>query len=70
MNFKFELNEKETELAEQFLQKHRHSDIYKGAIGGHITYEFTPTSIGDACIIRCGICKEKENITDYDAWQS
>jgi cupin superfamily acireductone dioxygenase involved in methionine salvage len=65
---KFKLNGKENELAEKFLQEHRHPEIYKGAIGGHIDFIFTPTSIGDTCIIRCDICDKKENITDYDAW--
>ena len=65
---KFKLNEKESELAEKFLQEHRHPEVYKGAIGGHIDFIFTPTSIGDACIIHCDICDKKENITDYDSW--
>ena len=64
----FKLNEKENELAEKFLQEHRHPEVYKGSIGGHIDFIFTPTSIGDACIIHCDICDKKENITDYDAW--
>lgn len=64
----FKLNEKENELAEKFLQEHRHPEIYKGAIGGHISYIFTPTSISDAVSIRCSICDKEENITDYDTW--
>jgi len=64
----FKLNEKEFELAKAFEEKHRHSDVYKGAIGGHISYEFTPTSIGDAVIMECSVCGVRENITDYDSW--
>lgn len=64
----FKLNQKENELAEKFLQEHRHSDIYKGAIGGHMNFIFTPTSIGDACVIKCTICGKQENITDYSVW--
>jgi len=64
----FKLNEKESELAEKFENEHRHPEVYKGAIGGHINFIFTPTSIGDACSIRCDICGEEENITDYDCW--
>ena len=64
----FKLNEKENELAEKFMQKHRHPEVYKGAIGGHINYIFTPTSIGDACSLHCSICDEVENITDYNKW--
>ena len=64
----FKLNEKENELAEKFMQEHKHSEIYKGAIGGHINFIFTPTSIGDACTIKCTICDSEENITDYSHW--
>lgn len=64
----FKLSEKENELAEKFLQEHRHSEIYKGAIGGHINFIFTPTSIGDACTIKCTICNTEKDITDYNSW--
>ena len=64
----FRLSEKENELAEEFLQEHRHPEIYKGAIGGHIKFIFTPTSIGDACTIKCTICDTEKNITDYNNW--
>lgn len=64
----FKLNELENELAEEFINNHRHPEIYKGAIGGHIEYTFTPTSIGDACTIKCTICDEQKNITDYTSW--
>ena len=68
MTMKFELNEVETERAEAFQEKHRHPEVYKGAIGGHLNYIFTPTSIGDACSIHCTICDAEENITDYSHW--
>ena len=64
----FKLNEKEETAAKVFMEKHRHPDINKGAIGGHLYFCFTPTSIGDACSIRCKICGEEENITDYSCW--
>lgn len=55
----FKLNEVEEERANKFIEKHRHKDVYKGAIGGHISYCFTPTSLGNAVSIRCGICNEE-----------
>lgn len=64
----FKLSEKENEYAEKFLKEHRHPEVYKGAIGGHINFIFTPTSIGDACIIKCTICDVEKNITDYSNW--
>ena len=30
----FKLSKKENELAEKFLQEHKHPEVYKGAIGG------------------------------------
>ena len=62
----FKLTKKEAEMAEQFEKEHRHSEEYKGAIGGHITYSITPTSLGDAKTIRCNVCGEKKDITDYN----
>lgn len=65
---KFELNESEAKKAEEFEEKHAHPNVRKGAIGGHIEYRFTPTSLGDAVSIYCAICGVEENITDYDRW--
>lgn len=62
---KFELTDEEYEKAVAFEKKHRH---YSGAIGGHISVEFTLTSIGCAKQIKCGMCDESENITDYSHW--
>jgi len=38
-----------------------------GAIGGRITYAFTPTSLGVVTIVKCA-CGEKLDLTDYDCW--
>lgn len=64
----FKLSEKEEAAARQFMEEHRHKDAYKGAIGGHLEFLFSPTSIGVACCIHCTICGEKKNITDYSNW--
>lgn len=64
----FKLNEIEEAAAKEFEQKHRHPGVNKGSIGGHIHYIFTPTSITTACCIRCAICGEQKNITDYNCW--
>lgn len=64
----FKLNEKENECAEKFIRKHRHPETYKGSIGGHLQYVFTPTSVGVACAIKCKVCRDVENITDYSSW--
>lgn len=39
---------------------------YQGAIGGGITYEFTPTSIGVIFKVRCD--EQTLDLTDYESW--
>jgi hypothetical protein len=44
---------------------------YFGAIGGELTYEFSPTGLGDVVIVT--MCKGSKwerqiNLTDYDSW--
>lgn len=68
MRTKFELNEVEKKRAEKFIKKHLHPETNHGAIGGHISYTFIPTGIGNAVTIKCGDCDKEENITDYDCW--
>lgn len=42
--------------------------LYTGAIGGNITYSFTPTSLGMVIKIKEAITEEELDITDYDSW--
>ena len=62
----FKLNQIESQRVKEFEENHRHPDIYKGAIGGHISYIFTPNSIGVGKSVRCGICDSIRDITDYN----
>lgn len=64
----FKLTDKERELAKEFVKEHSHKGINKGTIGGHIDYIFTPNSIARGLSIKCNICKEEKNITDYSVW--
>lgn len=43
---------------------------YLGAIGGGITYQFTPTSLGTVTkvIWDDGVLKEELDVSDYDMW--
>ena len=50
----------------QFEKEHRHKDVNKGAIGGHLEISLTPTSLGTAKSIKCSICGCENNITDYN----
>jgi len=69
MKTEFRLNGSEIEKAEAFEQTHlKCAREHPTAIGGHISYEFTPTSIGTGVVIKCSLCGEQENITDYSVW--
>ena len=68
MRTEFKLSDKEVERARAFERVHLHQGIDKGAIGGHISYTFTPTSIACAVKVKCSICGKEENITDYSSW--
>lgn len=37
----------------------------QGAIGGRLTFSFTPTSLGEIQKVRC-VCGEEIDLTDYD----
>ena len=36
--------------------------------GSKYLYELTGTGIGTAITIKCPVCGEEKNITDYDCW--
>jgi len=42
----------------------RKENPVRSAIGGSITYEFTPTSIGTIIHLACA-CGKREDVTDY-----
>jgi len=65
----FSLCPEEIERAKAFEKKHRAcARKHPTTIGGHISYMFTPTSIGTAVTVECGLCGEFENITEYNNW--
>lgn len=43
-------------------------ELYVGAIGGELTYCFTPTSLGTTTIIRENISGNTLDLTDYNSW--
>jgi hypothetical protein len=55
----------------EFEKEHRHKDVNKGAIGGHLEIRLTPTSLGTAKSVVCHICSKKDkdceaNISEYN----
>ncbi len=65
----FILSDEQKKQASEWLQKHYEECPVKycGAIGGPITWKFTPTSIGVVTVIVCA-CGAKVDISDYDDW--
>jgi hypothetical protein len=66
---KFELTEEEENKYKIWIKEHNKtcSIKYAGAIGGKITFQFTPTSLGLVTQVVCG-CGKKLNLTDYEGW--
>ena len=69
-NLVFRLNDKETKAADAFETKHRkkHASVIANIGSARIEYRFVRTGISNAITLHCGICGEKENVTDYDCW--
>lgn len=50
------------------LSKHHNGvEPYGGAIGGRLTYKFTPTSIGVIASVKCS-CGEEQTLSDFTTW--
>jgi hypothetical protein len=73
----FHIGGEESKNLSQFLVEHNktckfYDDGTKanppgGAIGGRLTYSFTPTTIGMTVSVKCA-CGAESNITDYGSW--
>ena len=61
----FVSEEQETKLCE-FAKDHINCGS-KAAIGGALTYEFTPTSLGTVVKIKCH-CGKELDVSDYENW--
>lgn len=62
----FPMTEEEVYKAQEWIKTHdkeEHPHQSAGAIGGRYTYEFTPTSIGVLCSVRCS-CGDRCDLTD------
>ena len=59
-------DEIEMDILKEFFKDHSHKDVNFGAIGGHIQYILTVTSIGPMCSVKCTHCDTEKNITNYD----
>jgi len=66
----FKLNEEEELKLAMWLEElePKIKDKYTGAIGGSLTYSFTPTSIGCVVKVEEVITREVIDLTDYENW--
>lgn len=63
----FTMNDVEYARAVVFAVKHARC-MSKSALSEKFEYIFIPGGMGTAKCIKCLICKEEENITDFDCW--
>ncbi len=67
---KFELNEDEFEKYTLWNSEHiKICPLYNmsGAIGGRLSFIFTPTSLGVITIVKCA-CGEEKTLTNFNEW--
>ena len=66
------LDKKEVEAANKFYEKHKScpqlllGKPWFSAEGGLLTYEITPTGLGNIVVIKCNACGKRENITNEE----
>ena len=64
----FELDKKQSEDFEIWNNKHQCKLKENcGAIGGRLTFSFTPNGLGVITVVKCA-CGEKIDLSDYENW--
>ena len=63
----FTMNDVEFAKAGVFAEKHKTCES-RSALSERFVYTFIPGGIGTVVTIKCLICREEENITDFDCW--
>lgn len=65
---RFNLDINELSKLEQWDNDHKcELKEYSGAIGGRLTFSFTPTGLGVVTKVKCG-CGEEIDLTEYNDW--
>ena len=63
----FILDDKIVKRIVKWLLNHECTIDDEGAIGGKITYTFTPTGLGDIVKCKCA-CGKEIDVTEYEKW--
>lgn len=70
----FDLTREQIKKAEDFrinhpctIEKDEFGGWKVGAIGGRISFHFTPTSLGMIMTVSC-MCGDERDLTEYDDW--
>lgn len=69
----FQLTKQEVQRLKEWdelhiITHHGGKDPDNTPIGGRLTFEFTPTSLGVIVQVRCACKQDTCDLTDYDAW--
>lgn len=62
----FSIDERQWKLIGEWMDKKE--KVYTGAIGGRLTYQFTPTNIGLITKVLDPIDKTELDVTNYEEW--
>ena len=67
MILRFELEPADMKKLEAWLDK-KDLTSYTGAIGGRLSYHFTPTTLGTALRVTDNLDGSEIDLTDYESW--
>ena len=63
----FEIKERDFIKVSNWNKNHKCTIPYSGALGGKLTYTFTPTNIDTIIKVKCA-CGKELDLTDYTNW--
>jgi hypothetical protein len=67
MKFSFTLTTAQAKKLNAWQKRHKHAKETQPAIGGKLTYSFTPTGVGVVMAVTCA-CGKTLDFSDYDSW--
>ena len=66
--YEFALSQTELEKLNKWLEERPKKDAYTGAIGGRLTYMFTPNNLGMTVKVKDELTGDVVDLTDYSEW--